>query len=86
MGIAVLLILVLFCGYADEAAAIPEGDPAEAEASEEDEGFGGEDIYEPQENGAEEEIIDYALPEVVPEGIGVDGGVPDGVGLDGSDN
>ena len=33
MGIAVLLILVLFCGYADEAAAIPEGDPAEAEAS-----------------------------------------------------
>lgn len=35
MGIAVLLILVLFCGYADEAAAIPEGDPAEAEASEE---------------------------------------------------
>ena len=35
MGIAVLLILVLFCGYADEAAATPEGDPAEAEASEE---------------------------------------------------
>jgi len=34
MGIAVLLILVLFCGYADEAAAIPEGDSAEAAASE----------------------------------------------------
>ena len=64
----------------------PMSEKPEAEASEEDEGFGGEDSYEPQENGAEEEIIDYALPEVVPEGIGVDGGVPDGGGLDGSDN
>ena len=64
----------------------PMSEKPEAGASEEDEGFGGEDSYEPQENGAEEEIIDYALPEVVPEGIGVDGGVPDGVGLDGSDN
>ena len=35
LGIAVMLILVLFCGYADEVAAVPEGEAAETAALEE---------------------------------------------------
>ena len=34
-GIAVMLTLLLFCGYADEAAAVPEGEAAETAALEE---------------------------------------------------
>lgn len=35
LGIAVMLILVMFCGYADEAAALPEGEAAETAVTEE---------------------------------------------------
>ena len=36
LGIAMVLILLLFCGYADEAAALPEGELSEAGSSEAD--------------------------------------------------
>lgn len=34
LGMAVMLVLILFCGYADEAAAVPEGEAAETAVTE----------------------------------------------------
>ena len=34
LGMAVMLVLILFCGYADEAAAVPEGEAAETAITE----------------------------------------------------
>ena len=79
MGIAVALILVFFCGYADEASALPEGEPAEAAAPEE---VFTEDSGEPEAETAADEpgedslLLSEAAPQAPENGAALPGAEP----------